>query len=132
MHFLMVFDFTQFWLDGWPGNEYFWIPYKIYGLLTPLTPLTPLGVRPQWFETDLSHSSYSEIEVSIGSVVRFLAARADWGREGRGSKTLMAIWEKAKFFLARKINISGCCLSRGSWHTSADGDHCLRSFKYKF
>jgi hypothetical protein len=49
MYFLMVFDFTQIWLDGRPCNEYFYIP----GLLTPL------GVRPQWFETDLSHSSYS-------------------------------------------------------------------------
>jgi hypothetical protein len=56
MHFLMVFYFTQFWLDGRPGNEYFWILHKICDLLTPLT---PLGVRPQWFETDLSHSSYS-------------------------------------------------------------------------
>ena len=35
----IVFDFTQFWLDGRPGNEYFWISYKISGLLTPLTPL---------------------------------------------------------------------------------------------
>ena len=58
MHFLMVFDFTQFWLDGRPGNEYFWITHKISDLLTPLT---PLGVRPQWFETDLSHSSYSDM-----------------------------------------------------------------------
>ena len=33
MNFLMVFDFTQFWLDGWPSNEYFWISYKISGLL---------------------------------------------------------------------------------------------------
>ena len=47
MHFLMVFDFTQFWLDGWPGNEYFWISHKISGLLTPLT---PLGVHPQLFK----------------------------------------------------------------------------------
>ena len=52
----MVFDFTQFWLDGRPGNEFFLISHKISDLLTPLT---PLGVRPQWFETDLSHSSYS-------------------------------------------------------------------------
>ena len=36
MNFLMVFDFTQFWLDGRPGNEYFWISHKISGLLTPL------------------------------------------------------------------------------------------------
>ena len=56
IQFLMVFNFTQFWLDGRPGNEYFWISHKISGLLTPLT---PLGVRPQWFETDLSRSSYS-------------------------------------------------------------------------
>ena len=52
----MVFYFTQFWLDGRPGNEYFLISNKISDLLTPLA---PLGVRPQWFETDLSHSSYS-------------------------------------------------------------------------
>ena len=43
MHFSMVFDFTQFWLDGWPGNEYFLISHKISGLLTPLS---PLGVHP--------------------------------------------------------------------------------------
>ena len=48
MHFLMVFDFTQLWLDGRPGNEYFWIYHKISGLLKPQT---PLGVHPQWFET---------------------------------------------------------------------------------
>ena len=48
MNFLMVFDFTQFWLDGRPGNEYFWISHKISGLLTPLT---PLGVHPQLFKT---------------------------------------------------------------------------------
>ena len=36
MHFIIVFDLTQFWLDGQPGNEYFWIPYNISGLLTPL------------------------------------------------------------------------------------------------
>ena len=58
MHFLKVFGFTQFWLDGRPGNEYFKICHKIFGLLTPLT---PIGVRPQWFETDLSHSSYSGV-----------------------------------------------------------------------
>ena len=40
----MVFDFTQFWLDGCPGNEYFLISHKMSDLLTPLT---PLGVRPQ-------------------------------------------------------------------------------------
>ena len=55
----IVFDFTQFWLDGRPGNEYFWISHKIYVLLTPLT---PLDVYPQWFETDMSHSSYSAQE----------------------------------------------------------------------
>jgi hypothetical protein len=44
MHFLMVFDFTQLWLDGQPGNEYFLIFHKISDLLTLLT---PLGVRPQ-------------------------------------------------------------------------------------
>ena len=44
----MAFDFTQLWLDGRPGNEYFWISYKIFGLLKPLT---LLGVHPQQFET---------------------------------------------------------------------------------
>ena len=48
MNFLMVLDLTQFWLDGWPGNEYFWISHKISGHLTPMT---PLGVHAQWFET---------------------------------------------------------------------------------
>ena len=48
MIFLMIFDFTQFWLDGRPGNEYFWISHKISGHLTPMT---PLDVHPQWFET---------------------------------------------------------------------------------
>ena len=55
----MVFDFTQFWLEGRPGNEYFWISHKISGLLTPLT---PMGVYPQWLlkmksETESSNSS---------------------------------------------------------------------------
>ena len=63
MHFIMVFDFTQFWLDGRPGNEYFSISNKICDLLTPLT---PMGVHPQClqiislkmkFETDWSNSS---------------------------------------------------------------------------
>ena len=40
MNFLMVFDFTQFWLDDRPGNEYFQIFHKISDLLTPLTPLS--------------------------------------------------------------------------------------------
>ena len=52
MLFLMVFDSTQFWLDGRPGNEYFWIFHKISGLLTPPT---PLSVYPQWFETTIKH-----------------------------------------------------------------------------
>ena len=55
----MVFDFTQLWLDGWPGNEYFWISHKIFGHLTPMT---PLGVHPHSdlkpLETDMSDSSY--------------------------------------------------------------------------
>jgi hypothetical protein len=59
----MVFYFTQFWLDGRPSNEYFWIPHKISDLLTHLA---PLGVRPQWFETDLSHSSYSVMQGEKG------------------------------------------------------------------
>ena len=55
MFFLMVFDFTQFWLDGRPGNEYLWISHKISGLLTPLT---LLGVYPQWFETALNNTNF--------------------------------------------------------------------------
>ena len=55
----IVVDFTQFWLDGRPGNEYFWISHKIFGLLTPLT---PLDMYPQCLlkiksETDWSNSS---------------------------------------------------------------------------
>ena len=38
------FDFTQFWLNGRPGNYYFCISHTISDLLTPLT---PLGVHPQ-------------------------------------------------------------------------------------
>ena len=37
--FLNVFDFTQLWLDGRPGNEYFWISHKMFGLLTSWHPL---------------------------------------------------------------------------------------------
>ena len=44
MNFLMVFDFTQSWLDGRPVNEYFQISHKISDLLTPLA---PLGVHLQ-------------------------------------------------------------------------------------
>ena len=44
----MVFDFTQFWLEGRPGNEFFWISHRISGLLTPLT---PMGMHPQWFKS---------------------------------------------------------------------------------
>ena len=68
---IMVFDFTQWWMDGRPGNEYFWnFPHKISDLLTPLT---PLGVRPQWllivslkmkFETDWSNSSQCAFRVT--------------------------------------------------------------------
>ena len=39
MNILMVFDFTQFWLDGRPGNEHFWISHKISDLMTPLPPV---------------------------------------------------------------------------------------------
>jgi hypothetical protein len=39
MHFIMNFDFTQFWLDSQPGNEYLRFSHKISDLLTPLTPL---------------------------------------------------------------------------------------------
>ena len=63
MNFLMVFDFTQFWLDGRPGNEYFWISHTISGLLTPLTPLTPLGVHLQCLlkmKSDLDWSNSSQ------------------------------------------------------------------------
>ena len=39
MNFLTVFDFSQFWLDGRPGNKYFLISHKISDLLTSLRPL---------------------------------------------------------------------------------------------
>ena len=39
---IMVFNFARWWVDGWTGNEYFWIPHKISDLLTSLAPLTPL------------------------------------------------------------------------------------------
>ena len=45
MNFLSFFYFTQFWLDGRPGNEYFYISHKISDLLTSLS------VHLQWFET---------------------------------------------------------------------------------
>ena len=77
------FDFTQFWLDGWPGNEYFWIYHKISNLLTPLT---SLGVHPQWFETTVwnryerfllqcrNASAFLPLNISaLGSVVGGLA-----------------------------------------------------------
>ena len=39
MNFLMVLDFTQFWLDGRPGNEYFQkFSQKFWSLDTPDTP----------------------------------------------------------------------------------------------
>ena len=44
MHFSLVIDFPQLWLDGRPGDEYFLISHKISGLLIPLT---PLGVHLQ-------------------------------------------------------------------------------------
>ena len=34
----MVFDFTQFCLDGRPGNEYFWISHKISRFWHPWHP----------------------------------------------------------------------------------------------
>ena len=36
----MVFDFTPIWVDGQPGNVYFWIPYILHDLNldTPKTP----------------------------------------------------------------------------------------------
>ena len=38
MHFF-VFNFTQFWLDGQPGNEYFLTPHKnFWSFDTPGTP----------------------------------------------------------------------------------------------
>ena len=44
----LFYYFTQFWLDGRPGNEHFSIFHKISDLLTPLTLLC---VHLQWFET---------------------------------------------------------------------------------
>ena len=54
------------------GNEYFWISHKISDLLTPL------GVRPQWFETDLSHSSYSAITMEYCLATVYF----DWSKVG--------------------------------------------------
>ena len=51
MRFLMVFDFTQFWLDGQPGNEYFLDFHPWVCIRSDLKPL---------FETDMSDSSYSD------------------------------------------------------------------------
>ena len=57
MNFLMVFFFTLFWLDGRPGNEYFWFSLKLSGLLTLLT---PLGVHPQCLLKMKSETSWSD------------------------------------------------------------------------
>ena len=71
--FSMVFDFTQFWLDGQPGNDYFWNSHKNSDHLTPLT---SLGLHPQWFETDCSNSSQSE-KVCLYLIQGFLIGEAD-------------------------------------------------------
>ena len=44
----MVFDFIQFWLDGWPGNEHFWISHKISD-----TPDTPGGASVVFPENEI-------------------------------------------------------------------------------
>ena len=65
MNFLLVFYFTQFWLDGLPGNEYFWISHKISGHLTPMTPLCIRSdLKP--LETDMSDSSYCDWVERLG------------------------------------------------------------------
>ena len=69
MYFLKVFYLSPFWLDGWPGNQYFWISHKISVFFTSLT---TLDMHRQWFETDMSNSSYSEAVVVSKSLVHFL------------------------------------------------------------
>ena len=63
----MVFDFTQFWLDGRPGNEYFWISHKISDLLTPLRPLDlyPQCLLKMKSETDWSNSSQCALGLNV-------------------------------------------------------------------
>ena len=70
----------KFWQNGWPDNGYFWIPHKISGLLTPLT---PLGVPPQWFETDLSHWSWSknfQAQIDATWVINYIIARMSFNQ----------------------------------------------------
>ena len=57
IYFIMVFNFTQFWVDGRPGNKFYCISYVVSNLLTPLG---FLGWHQQWFETDVGNSSHSE------------------------------------------------------------------------
>ena len=65
----MVFDFIQFWLDGRPGNEYFWISHKISDLLTPLRPLDlyPQCLLKMKSEIDWSNSSQCGIQNNLWS-----------------------------------------------------------------
>ena len=41
---IVVFNFTQFWVGGWPGNTYFWISHIVCNLLASLG---LLGLHPQ-------------------------------------------------------------------------------------
>ena len=99
---LMFFYFTQFWLDGRPGNEYLWISHKISGLLTPLT---PLGVYPQWLlkmksETDWSNSSQCAAVPSMAAQI--------WITHDRGC----TVWKKGSDHSMDSCPIS--LLSRGT------------------
>ena len=94
MNFLMVFDFTQFWLDGRPGNEYFWISHKISGLLTPLT---PLDLYPQCLlkiksETDWSNvralANWNKGPVTAGPLQQILG-RQDSHNSAAGAAALL-------------------------------------------
>ena len=58
MNFLMVFDFTQFWLDDRLGNVYFQISHKIsdlsdssYCVWSHITHYRPSQRRPPWPST---------------------------------------------------------------------------------
>ena len=78
---MMVFDFTQCWVDGRPSNEYFWIPHKISDLLAPLT---PLGVCPQYLLIISLKMKLKQIEAIPPSAV--------WEWTGRG---VQKVWKCA-------------------------------------
>ena len=55
----IVFEFTQWWLNGRPGNGWFWISHNFSDLVTPLRPLDlyPQCVLKMKSETDWSNFS---------------------------------------------------------------------------